>query len=131
MRVEIKRFINEYYRYIVLGFGVTALDFGLLILQVKVFHVYYLYAACLSYLVANITQYSGCVKYVFCESTRPAGFKWFFTFFLLGLIGLGILYTFMYLFVEKLGWNYLFAKVVVSAFIFTFNFLTRRYVIFR
>ncbi len=130
-KIDIKKLFHEYYRYIIVGLIVTAMDYALLIIMKEVFGVYYLTAACISYVVANVTQYICCAKYVFPECPRPMGLRGFSMFFILGLIGLAILYAIMYVLVEKFQVYYLLAKVVVSGATFTFNFLTRRFIVFK
>lgn len=129
--VNLRRLAKEYYKYCIVGVVVTALDFGILAFEVEILDVYYLLAACISYIIASVVHYILSAKYVFTKSKAKQDLKAFTLFFVLGVIGLGLFELFMWLFVEKCGLYYLVAKIFATGITFTFNFATRKLFLFK
>ena len=128
---KIKRISGEYFRYCIIGVIVTAIDFGFLSLMVECLHIHYLLAASVSYITAAIIHYFLSAQYVFVESSAEKNLNAFWIFLLLGIAGLVFYEILMWLFVNFLDIHYLIAKVIATGFSFTFNFLSRKYLLFR
>ncbi len=127
----LKKIFDEYLRYILIGVLITCFDFLMLIFQVEILHIYYLTAVSVSYIIANIIHFIACEKFVFITNRRNlSSLKSFFIFFILGIFGLIILEICMFFFTECFHIYYLFAKVIATAFTFTFNFLSRKFILF-
>lgn len=125
------RLLKEYYKYCIVGVFITGLDFLMLAFQVELLSVYYLLAACISYVVASALHYVLSAKYVFTRSEAKKDLKAFMIFALLGAIGLGLFEGLMYYFVDFLKVYYLYAKVFATGIIFSFNFATRKLFLFK
>jgi putative flippase GtrA len=113
------------------GVLVTGLDFLMLAFQVEICNIYYLLAACISYSIASGVHYVLSAKYVFKTSQAEKSFKTFLYFAFLGAIGLALFEGLMYYFVEDLKIYYLLAKVFATGIIFSFNFATRKFLLFK
>ncbi|MEI8377448.1 MAG: GtrA family protein [bacterium] len=126
-----ERLLREYYRYIIVGLLITALDFSMLTVQVEFFNIYYLLAVGLSFSLASVLHYYLSANWIFVQSTAPKNLQSFFIFFIIGVTGLCILEGLMFFFVEIIDLHYLFAKVFATGIIFSFNFLAKRFLLFR
>jgi putative flippase GtrA len=108
----------------------AALDFGLLILFVEMGGWHPLAAATVSYLVGAVLQYLLCALWVFPANPRNAtgGFA---AFLLLSLVGLAITWVTIGCLHDLVRLSYPLAKVFALGLAFTWNFLSRKYLIFR
>ena len=134
-----ERLLREYYRYIIVGLFITALDFSMIAFQKEIIlariapnniHCV-LIAVGISYSVACFIQYLLSVKYIFSESKATKNIKSFIIFFLIGVVGLVILEYMMSYFIGVLNLNLYIAKVFATGIIFSFNFGTKRFLLFK
>lgn len=125
------RLLKEYYKYCLVGVLITGLDFAMLAFQVEICKLYYLLAACISYVIASALHYVLSAKYVFTKSEAKKSLKAFGIFALLGAIGLALFEGLMFYFVDFLKIYYLFAKIFATGIIFSFNFATRKMFLFK
>lgn len=126
-----EKLLSQYYRYIIAGFLVVAIDFVILAFLTESIHLYYLISATFAYLIASIIHYFISVNYIFEKSPIKNKYYEFFIFFTLGIIGLLLFELLMFYFTEKLAIYYLASKIIVSGIMFTFNFATRKIILFR
>jgi len=127
----LERLLKEYYRYIIAGLFITALDFSMLTVQVEFFHFYYLIAVGTAFSIASVLHYFLSANWVFVQSIAPKNFRSYSIFFIIGFTGLILLEGLMWCFVDILDWHYLFAKVIATGMIFSFNFLAKRFLLFK
>lgn len=128
--MDIKTLFKEYYKYCLIGVFVTGMDFCILAFEVEILHFYYLVAAMISYIITAIVHYILSVKYVFTDCEKEQNWKMFLIFFLLGVVGLGIYEFFMWIFVDFCHIHYLIAKIFATGITFTFNFASRKFILF-
>jgi putative flippase GtrA len=111
--------------------GLAALvDLALLVGLVEVMAIPPLGAATVSYLVGGLLQYYLCAVWVFPTAPRNAA-TGFAAFTLLSLFGLGITWGVMAVLHSLLHANYALAKVVALGLAFCWNFLSRKYLLFK
>jgi putative flippase GtrA len=108
----------------------AALDMGVLVLLVSGAGWHPLPAATVSYLLGVVLQYLLCALWGFPAGppSAPLGFT---GFAVLSLVGLGITWLTLGLLHDLAHVNYALAKVVALGFAFTWNFLSRKYLIFK
>jgi putative flippase GtrA len=107
-----------------------AVDFLLLSLLVSVLQLPYLIAAAMSFLAGTVVVYWLSIRHVF-DYRRLADWRHEFAVFAgLGMAGLAVNLTAMYLLVDGLGLHYLVAKIGAAGFTFVANFLLRRWMLF-
>lgn len=106
------------------------LDFGALTLLVEYGHWKAVPAAVVSYLLGGVVQYVLCLCWVFPYEPNRKG-NGFIVFMALSLVGLAITWLVMYSLHERLGLNYSFTKFLAVGLAFTWNFLSRKYLLFR
>ena len=116
-------------RALIASLMAAALDMSVLIMLVERFHVNPAIAAVLAYLPGTALQYLLCRYWVFQGDPRShAGFG---PFVLLALVGLLITWTVLRVLGDLAGTPYLAAKVVALGLAFTWNFLSRKWILFR
>jgi putative flippase GtrA len=108
----------------------AGLDFGLLVLLVEIGHWHPLFAATVAYLFGGVLQYVLCSVWVFPAAPQSVSFG-FFAFTVLSLVGLAITWAVMAGLYDGLHVNYLVAKVIAFMLAFAWNFLSRKYLLFR
>jgi len=108
----------------------AAQDFTLLVLLVERAQFSPAAAAVVSYLAGGVLQYVLCVKWVFpaVPGNLASGFV---TFVVLSLVGLAITWLTMVVLCDLNHVNYVFAKTISLGFSFAWNFLSRKYLLFR
>ena len=108
----------------------AAVDFGLLVVLVEHGGWYPVYAAVVSYCVGGVVQYVLCSVWVFPAAPKSAVFG-FAAFTLLSLVGLAITWAIMCVAHDIGGVHYAVAKILSLALTFCWNFLSRKYWLFR
>ena len=107
---------------------VSALDFGLLVILVEAIGWAPDIAAVTSFVIAGLLQYILCATWVFAASGNAVGFV---AFMLLNSVALGITWLTMTLVHDHAGVHYTIAKLIAFVFAFVWNFVSRKYFVFR
>jgi len=107
----------------------AALDCGVLVMLVERHAWSPVVAAIVSYLLGGILQYMLCAWWVFPAAPRNLGVG-IVAFTLLSLGGLGITWATIAVCHDHLHVNYLAAKFAALGLAFTWNFLSRKYLLF-
>lgn len=107
-----------------------AVDFGTLVLLVKYAGWNAVAASVVSYIVGGVVQYTLCALWVFPYAPKNAVIG-FTAFSILSLVGLGITGATMSVLHGFMGIHYAAAKMVALVLAFCWNFLSRRYLIFK
>ena len=106
-----------------------ALDWGLLVLLVAL-GMSYLIAATISFSTGMLVAYFGSVRFVFSDRRTHTPLAEAVGFFVIGFLGLGVNDLLLFVFVKLLGIPVGLAKAPTVIGVFTFNFLTRRLLLF-
>jgi putative flippase GtrA len=107
------------------------LDFGLLAFLTEVFRVPYLISAAVSFTAGVTLSYGLSVAWVFSVRRAKSKAVEYGLFVLIGVLGLGMNEALLWFFTQPLGIYYLLSKVIAASIVFFWNFLTRKYVLFR
>jgi putative flippase GtrA len=116
-------------RAIVVSVFAAALDFGVLVLLVERFAWSPVPAAVVSYLLGGVLQYVLCAWWVFPASPQNLTIG-IVAFTVLSLVGLGITWATIGVLHDSLQVNYVAAKFAALGLAFTWNFLSRKYLLF-
>ncbi len=135
---NIKPLIFEFLRYLVVGGSAFLVDFGVLILFNNVLPEifgYRLYiATALGFIAGLVFNYIFSIVFVF-KSARDSGksrsAKSFFLFTLIGIIGLGLTELGMYAGTELLLIHYMLVKIFVTGIVLMWNYLGRKFFVFK
>ncbi|WP_424360627.1 GtrA family protein [Methylocystis parvus] len=125
------RFLRDMVRYAAASVFALALDYGVLMTLTKGFGVGYLQAAAAGFLSGLALIYLLSVRFVFEGRRARAPRVEMFGFLVTGVVGLGLTEVLMHVFVGELGLSLTLAKIATAGFVFMFNFVTRRGLLFK
>ena len=116
------------------GYGLAsavalACDYGLLLILVKG-GTYYLVASTLGFSFGMVVAYALSARLVFKTRRAASRRAEAAGFFAVGIAGLALTQTLLFVFVTKLGLAVAVAKIPTTAVVFLFNFLCRRSFVF-
>jgi putative flippase GtrA len=118
-------------RYGVVGGLAFVVDFFTFYAFTAWVHVYYLTSAAIAFVFGLTCNYLLSRVWVFDRRTLQNGFLEFAVFAVIGLFGLGLTQASMWFLKGKLHLHYLLAKIATTAFVFLWNFIVRKYSLFR
>lgn len=121
-----KRLIAQIMKFGVVGVIAFAIDYGLLIFLTEVFGIDYLVSATVSFTVSVVFNYLASMRYVFAHREGMSRRREFAIFVVLSVIGLLINNACLWLGVDMLGVDYRISKIVVTAVVMVWNFVTRK-----
>lgn len=118
------------------GYGLAsavalAVDYGLLLLLVKSFGMHYLAAAACAFAAGLTVAYTLSTFFVFRGRAKFSAGAEFFGFLVTGLAGLALNQLLLFGFVDGLHVAVEYAKAPTAGLVFCFNFLSRRFLLFR
>lgn len=120
-----KKLINQILKFGVVGVIAFAIDYSLLYVLTEVFGIYYLISSVVSFTVSLIFNYIASIKWVF-DVTKKQTAKEIIIFIILSVIGLGINQLILYLMTDLWAIYYMFSKLVATAIVMVWNFITRK-----
>lgn len=114
----------------ILKFGLVGgiaflIDYSLLYILTEYFKIYYFYSSIISFIVSLIFNYIASIKWVF-DVNHKQTLKDVIVFTFLSVIGLGINQVVMYIMVEIMNIYYMLSKIVATAIVMVWNFITRK-----
>ena len=125
---KINKGILQYFRYLICGGTATVADVSLLFFLTHIFHIYYLFAAALSFVTGIIVNYTLNIILVFQSSGKIK--KEFFLFASIGIGGLFWTEIILWILVDKLNIYVMFAKVIAIILVLQWNFFMRKKFVF-
>jgi len=130
-RVEaLARFATDLVKYGFASAAALALDYGILLLLHNRFGLPYLIAAAIGFGAGLVLIYALSVRYVFNGRRRLSSGPELLGFLITGVLGLALNEVLMSVFVEQLLFSVAFAKIPTAGFVFLFNFIARRAMLF-
>ena len=124
------RFARDAVGYGAASVVALAVDYGVLLGLHNIFGVNYLVAACISFLLGLVVAYLLSTRYVFKGRALYSARGELIGFLLTGLAGLALNQALLYGFVTGYGLPVAAAKLPTVVLVFSFNFLSRRYLLF-
>ena len=126
--------MNDLFKQII-KFGVVGglafiIDYALLYILTEYGHIDVLFSSTISFSVSVIFNYICSLKWVFNPS-QPQHFKDFIFFVILSVVGLGINQLIMWFGINQLGIYYMLVKLLATAIVMIYNFITRKIFLFK
>ena len=121
-----KKLIEQFMKFGVVGFIAFLIDYGLLAFCTEVLGINYLISATIGFTVSVIFNYLASMRFVFTHKEGMSRHREFIIFVILSVIGLGINNACLWAGVELLGWHYLIVKIGATAIVMVWNFVTRK-----
>ena len=118
--------LAQFMKFGIVGFLAFCIDYGLFLLLHQVFGLYYLAASTISFVLSTVFNYVCSMRYVFKGRPDQTRMQQFVIFFVLSIVGLGVNQLVLWLCVDKLGITAWIGKLVATAIVMVFNFVTRK-----
>lgn len=125
MTIFKNKLLNQILKFGLVGGTAFVIDYVLLYFCTEFLHIHYLISSIISFTVSVIFNYILSIKWIF-DVKKKQDVKDFVIFIILSVIGLGINSLIMYVMVEKFGVYYMFSKIVSTAVVMVYNFITRK-----
>lgn len=129
-----KSLAGQFLRYLVTGGLAFVVDFGLFALCLYTFGWHYLLANLVGLVAGLVLNYAMSIVWVFTACRRTLEKQKtveFFLFTLVGIAGVGINESLMYLMVHGLSLNEMMSKVVAAVLVLMWNFGARKLLLFK
>lgn len=121
-----KKLLAQFMKFGVVGVIAFVIDYGLLALLTELFGINYLVSATISFTASVVFNYVASMRYVFTHKEGMSRRREFVIFVVLSVVGLLINNGCMWAGVELLGVHYLLTKIVATAIVMIWNFVTRK-----
>ena len=121
----------QFVRYGLVSVIALAVDFGCMVLLVELFSIHYLVAATVSFISGLVVNYLLSRAWVFTERKYESRVKEFIIFTSIGIVGLLLNNSIMWLAVERIGIYYIFSKIIATILVFFWNFGLRKMLVFK
>ncbi len=108
------------------GGAAFVIDYGLLIAFTEWAGIHYFISAFLSFSISVIFNYIASIIWVFNVDQSKSKQKTFIIFIVLSILGLLLNQLIMWLGVEVIHMYYLYVKIIATALVMVFNFITRK-----
>lgn len=121
-----KRLIRQIVRFGGVGVLCFLIDYGILNVLTEYAKVYYLLSATISFSVSVIVNYVLSTLFVFDVDKSHSRVRDLLLFVVFSVIGLGLTAGIMKLGVDWLAFDYRLVKIVATAIVMVYNFVTRK-----
>lgn len=118
--------IKQFMKFGIVGFIAFFIDYGTMIFLTEVFGVSYLISTTAGFIISVIFNYLASMRYVFVHKEGLSRCKEFVIFIVLSVIGLGLNDVLMWILVDFAFIDYRISKIVVTAIVMVYNFITRK-----
>lgn len=121
-----KKLAGQFAKFSVVGTLSFLIDYGLMVLLTEVVGLNYLLSATISFAVSVCFNYYASMRYVFKHKEELSRRREFIIFVVLSVVGLGINDLLMWIGTDCFGISYLITKLVATAVVMLWNFITRK-----
>ena len=121
-----EKLLIQIFKFGIVGGIAFIIDYLSLIICKEVFHLNILFSAAIAFTISVIYNYIASVKWVFDVNKEKNEKTNFIIFIVLSIVGLIITEIIMWLGSDVMGISYLIVKIVATAIVMVFNFITRK-----
>lgn len=123
---NLKKLFVQIIKFGFVGGSAFLIDFAVLWILTDFAGVHYLVSNCISFTVSVIYNYILSVYWVFDSKGKHKKSTELVVFITLSVIGLGLNQLIYWLCVEFASLHYLFSKIIATAIVMVYNFITRK-----
>ena len=121
-----EKLLIQIFKFGIVGGIAFIIDYLSLIICKEVFHLNTLLSVAIAFTISVIYNYIASVKWVFDVNKEKNEKTNFIIFIVLSIVGLIITEIIMWLGSDVMGISYLIVKIVATAIVMVFNFITRK-----
>lgn len=121
-----KKLFLQMFKFLLVGGLAFVIDYVTLIICKEVFNIPVLISAAIAFTVSVVVNYILSVKWVFDVDKSKSEKKNFIIFIVFSIIGLGLTELIMWFGVDIVKISYLIVKIIATAIVMVFNFVTRK-----
>jgi putative flippase GtrA len=127
---ETENWFIQLFRYLFVGGFAFVVDYGLLLFLTEALGLHYLISATISFIAGLIVNYFLSTSWIFRKSRLENKWVEFLFYSIIGAIGLGLNNLLLYLLTDKVHIHYMISKLLATAFVMLWNFVSRRIILF-
>jgi len=128
---RVRRLAWQFTRFLIVGLVSFAFDYGLFFVLFHYFGVQYIVASTISFSLSLVLNYILTLKFVFTATKGRNIAKEFAIYIGLNIIALGLNQLILFVTVEWLGMSPLVGKLIATAVVLVYNFISRKLLIER
>lgn len=121
-----EKLLLQIFKFLVVGGLAFVIDYLTLIICKEIFHINILISAAIAFTISVIVNYILSIKWVFDVDENKSKSKNFIIFIIFSVIGLILTEIIMWFGVDILKISYLIVKIIATAIVMVFNFITRK-----
>jgi len=116
----------QIFKFVIVGGIATIIDWIIYYIVYNFLHVNPLIANIISFSISVIYNYIASVKWVFDVNKNKNKFRMLAEFLIFSIIGLLLTELLLWIGIDKLNMNAMIVKIVATAIVMVFNFITRK-----
>jgi putative flippase GtrA len=120
------KLVQQIVKFTVVGGLAFIIDYATIIICKEIFNINVLLSAAIAFTVSVIFNYILSIKWVFDVKQKRSKEKNFIYFIILSIIGLILTEIIMWIGTDLVNIHYLFVKIIATAIVMVFNFITRK-----
>ena len=124
-KIKNNKLLMQILKFGIVGGSAFIIDYGIFTVLSQLLHVHYLIASILSFSISVIYNYILSIKWVF-DVRKKQTTKEFIIFIVLSVIGLGLNSLIMYVSVDLMHIHEMIGKIIATAIVMVYNFITRK-----
>ena len=123
--------LTQLFRYAIVGGVSFVVDYGLLYLLTERVGLHYILSATISFITGLIVNYLISIHWVFRTHKLQNRTTEFLLYAIIGIVGLFFNNLLLYVFTDCVQLHYLISKLVAAAIVLIWNFVGRKWILFR
>ncbi len=108
-----------------------SIDFGILTFFVEIVHLHYLISATIGFIVGTTITYLLSILWIFPRRSLSNQQMEYGLYLSIGVVGIGLNLLLMWIFTDLIGVFYMLSRIIAGTTVFFWNFLSRKYLLFR
>ena len=124
-KIKNNKLLMQILKFGIVGGTAFVIDYGIFTILSQFLNIHYLIASIISFSISVIYNYILSIKWVFDVSKKQTS-KEFIVFVILSVIGLGINSLIMYVSVDLMHIHEMIGKIIATAIVMVYNFITRK-----